>query len=105
MPTALADCHPLILDLQAEVAERELHAARLGAELAARRRRAAASREVSGTDRRDPSLSFHLVFLRESARHGVCGCAVDSPGEKIAVPFASTATDLKQKGPWLLPET
>jgi hypothetical protein len=52
----VADCHQLILKLHAELAQRELHVARLRDEVAARRKRSVASTEVSGADRTDPSL-------------------------------------------------
>ena len=71
LPTTVADCHQLILDLHAELAQLELHADRLGDELAARRQRAAARTGVSGADHTDRSLSFHAVFPHESARHNV----------------------------------
>jgi hypothetical protein len=67
----LADCHQLILELHAELAQRELHAARLGDELAARRKRLVASTGVSAADGTDQSLSFHAMFLSESDRHSV----------------------------------
>ena len=71
LPTTLADCHQLILDLHAELARRELHAARLRDEVAARRRRSVASTGVSGADRTDQYLSLHAVFPNESDRHNV----------------------------------
>ena len=61
----------LILKLHAELAQRELHAARLRDEVAARRKRSVASTGVSGADRTDRSLSFHAVFPNESDRHNV----------------------------------
>jgi len=71
LPATVADCHQLILDLHAELAQLELHADRLGDEMAARRKRSAALTGVSGADRTDPSLSFHAVFPKESARDHV----------------------------------
>ena len=71
LPTTVADCHQLILKLHAELAQREVHAARLRDEVAARRKRSVASTEVSGADRTDPSLCFHAVFPNESDRHNV----------------------------------
>lgn len=70
-PTTVAGCHQLILELHAELAQRELHAARLRDEVAARRKRSVASTGVSGADRTDRSLSFHAVFPNESDRHNI----------------------------------
>ena len=70
-PTTMADCHKLILDLHAELAQLELRAARLRDELAARRKRPVARTGVSGADRTDQSVSFHAVFPNESDRHNV----------------------------------
>lgn len=72
LPTTLADCHQLILDLHAEVARLALHADCLGEELAARRQRSAAGTGVSRADRTDRSLSFQAVLPNESARDNVC---------------------------------
>ena len=66
LPTTVADCHQLILDLHAELARREVHAARLREEVAARRGRSVARTGVSGADGSDPCLSFHAVFPHES---------------------------------------
>jgi hypothetical protein len=69
LPTTVADCHQLILDLHAKLAQLELHADRLGDELAARSKRSATRTGVSGVDYTDRSLSFHAVFPHESVRH------------------------------------
>jgi hypothetical protein len=71
LPTTLADCHQLILKLHAELTQRELHAARLRDEVAARRTRSVTRTGVSGADRAGPSLSFHAVFPNESDGHDV----------------------------------
>jgi hypothetical protein len=71
LPTNVADCHQLILKLHAELAQCEVHAARLRDEVAARRKRSVASTEVSGADRTDPSLCFQAVFPNESDRHNI----------------------------------
>ena len=71
LPTTVADCHQLILDLHAELARLELYADRLGDEMAAQRKRTAARTGVSGADRTDQSLSFHAVFPDESVRDHV----------------------------------
>ena len=70
-PTTLADCHKLILDLHAQLAQRERHGSRLRDEIAARRKRSIASTEVSGTDRTGQSVFFHSVFSNVSDRHNV----------------------------------
>ncbi len=71
LPTTMADCHKLILDLHAELAKLELHAARVHDEIAARRKRSVAITGLSGADRTDQSVSFHGVFPNESDRHNV----------------------------------
>ena len=68
-PTTLADCHKLILDLDAELAQRELHAARLRDEVAARGKRSVASTGVSGAGGSAPSPSFQAVFAVDADRH------------------------------------
>ena len=70
LPSTLADCHKLILQLHAEWAHLERHGSRLGDEIAARHKRSVASTEVSGTDRTDQSVSCH-TFPNESDRHNV----------------------------------
>ena len=65
-PTTLADCHQLILELHAELAQRELHVARLRDEVARRRNRSVASTRVSEADRTGQSLYFHAMFPNES---------------------------------------
>jgi len=66
LPTTVADCHKLILDLHADLAQLEVHTARLGDEIAARHKRSVASKRVPRTDRADRSVSFHAVFPNES---------------------------------------
>ena len=69
-PTTVADCHKLILDLHAKLAQRELHAARLREDVAARRKRSTAtSMGTSGADGTDQSPSFHAVFPIDEDRH------------------------------------
>lgn len=68
-PTTVADCHELILALHAELDQLELHTARLREDIAARRKRSAASKGVSEADHTAPSLSFQVVFPLESDRH------------------------------------
>ena len=70
-PSTLADCHQLILELHAELAQFERHASHLRDRIAARHKRSVASTEASGTDRTDPSVSFHAIFPNESDRHNV----------------------------------
>ena len=71
LPSTLADCHKLIWELHAERAQLERRGSRLRDEIAARRKRWVARKEVSGTDRTDQSVSCHTVFLNESDRHNV----------------------------------
>ena len=70
-PSALADCHKLILELHAERARVQRRASHLRRQIAARRKGSVASTEVSGTDRIDPSVCLHAVFPNESDRHNV----------------------------------
>lgn len=67
-PQTVAACHKLILDLHAELDQRELRVARLRSEIAARR-----ARSVDGTqaDCTNQSLSRNAVS-NESNRHNRC---------------------------------
>jgi hypothetical protein len=67
-PSTLADCHKLILELHAEVAQFERHASHLRDRIARRQKRSVAITETLGTDRtthRFPST----IFPNESDRY------------------------------------
>jgi hypothetical protein len=71
-PSTLADCHKLILQLHAELAQFDRQASHLRDRIAARQERSVAITKGSGTNgTSDPSVFFHAIFPSELARPNV----------------------------------
>ena len=71
-PSTLADCHELILQLHAELAQFDRQASHLRDRIAARQKRSVAITEASGTNRTSaPSVSFHAILPSKSDRPNV----------------------------------